>query len=113
MRNQFLKTILIVAAASAFSSSAMASSHTKFVHNPSGSITAKISTADLNLGSLDGQRALKKRVASAVRHICRVPGSLWNHEMTCRHKAYRDARPQQFAAINRAQTQLAMVTRRN
>lgn len=110
MRSDLFKTLLIITAASAFSSPAMASGYLTIVDNGGGSRTARISFADLDLASAVGQRELDRRVSAGIRKVCRASGELWAVTQACRRDAQTQAKPQQFAAVQRAQTQLAMVS---
>jgi UrcA family protein len=63
-------------------------------------MTIKVSTADLDLGTAEGQKALDKRVEKAVRSVCRTTslttGSriLSQDAQACLAKARSDARQQ-------------------
>ena len=67
-------------------------------------MTIKVSTADLDLGTAEGQKMLDKRVEKAVRSVCRTTslstGSrILSHDaQVCLAKARSDAR-QQVAAL--------------
>jgi UrcA family protein len=67
-------------------------------------ITRRISYADLNLASLQGETTLNRRVGAAVGSLCyeMFPGapSFWNNR--CRNTVLNDARPQMESAVMRA-----------
>lgn len=65
-----------------------------------------VHVVDLNLGSPDGQRVLRRRIASALSSVC---GDIDPHDLArsasiaaCRKRAMRDAQPQVESAIARA-----------
>lgn len=68
-------------------------------------MTLKISTADINLATAQGQRMLDQRIEKAARSVCRVADHktgtrIMNHEArACLAKARAEAR-QQVAALN-------------
>lgn len=110
MRSDLFKTLLVVTSAWAFASPALASGHTTIVDHGGGSKTARINFADLDLSSTDGQRELDRRVSDGIRKVCRAPAELWAVTQACRKAAQTQAKPQLFAAVQRAQTRLAMVS---
>lgn len=111
MRSELLKTILIVAATSAVASPTLAAPYLTITDNGGGSRTARISVADLDLASFEGQQVLDQRVDSAIRRVCRTSGELWAVSQACRKAARVQAKPQVFAAVQRAQTRLASLSR--
>ena len=67
-------------------------------------VTRHVTFADLNLASISGERALKKRVGFAVQDVCteavgRSDAWLMHY---CRIGAWQDARPQIARAVERA-----------
>lgn len=71
--------------------------------------TAKIEVADLDLATPAGQRALDRRIESAVREVCRTvdirTGTrlLDRESLTCHARARAEAKQQVAALINEAQ----------
>ena len=108
--NYGFRNLLIIGAAATLASPALASGHMKFSNNSDGTRTARISYADLDLSSPDGQRALNKRVKSAVSQLCAAPGAIPSEVHACRANAFDSTRPQVFAAVERSRTRLAMAT---
>ncbi|GAO38093.1 hypothetical protein SCH01S_03_00680 [Sphingomonas changbaiensis NBRC 104936] len=104
------RNLLIIGLASSLATPAISSGYMKISNNPDGTRTARISYADLDLSSSDGQRELNKRVKSAVSRICSEPGSLASAEHACRANASKSTQAQVFAAVERSQTRLAMAT---
>ena len=66
--------------------------------------TRRVSYADLNLASLQGERTLNGRVDHAVTDVCAesADGSRYFQDMDCRNFAWRGARPQIARAVQRA-----------
>lgn len=67
--------------------------------------TRRVSYADLNLATLDGEKTLNRRVAGAVRSVCEestgpLPGFYANSR--CRRFAWSGAKPQIARAIERS-----------
>lgn len=64
--------------------------------------------ADLNLGSVAGQAALKARIERAAKRICKQAGALPIYQLRqqarCRKDALASAEPQIAQAITRAST---------
>jgi len=70
-------------------------------------LTRRITYADLNLASLPGQASLNRRVAYAVSSLCHEatdgPRSLYSlANRLCGESAWKQARPQISAAVDRA-----------
>lgn len=102
------RNLLVIGAAAALASPALSSGYTKISYNGDGTRTARISYADLDLSSPDGQRELNKRVKSAVSRICAEPGAIPSEVQACRMSASSATRPQVLAAVERSQTRLAL-----
>lgn len=67
-------------------------------------ITRRVTYADLNLASSDGQHALHERVGLAVRDVCGEAvgkSDTWTYHY-CYVGAWQDARPQIALAVERA-----------
>ena len=65
----------------------------------------RVSYADLNLASAEGELTLNRRVGGAVRKVC-APQAQPIAQLNCRAYAWRGARPQIALAVAR-QSQLA------
>jgi len=107
-----IRNLLIIGAAASLASPALSSGYTKISYNGDGTRTARISYADLDLSSPDGQRELDKRVKSAVSRICAQPAAIPSEVHACRANASQATRPQVLAAVERSQVRLAMATPR-
>ena len=71
--------------------------------------TRRVSFADLNLASAQDQRALERRVGSAVKQVCFAGGHVIDQSVAsyvsfrgCSNFAWGAARPQIAAAVDRA-----------
>ena len=66
--------------------------------------TRRVSYADLNLASLQGEKVLNRRVGSAVTDVCReaTNGIGYYEDTKCRSFAWGGARPQIDRAVLRA-----------
>lgn len=68
-------------------------------------MTIEVSTADLNLATVEGQKTLDRRVEKAARSVCRTTGlntgsRVLSHEaQTCLAKARADAKRQVAALV--------------
>ena len=67
-------------------------------------LTVKVNTADIDLGTAEGQKTLDQRVEKAVRHVCRTTDLstgtrvMSQDALACLAKARTDAK-QQVAAL--------------
>lgn len=75
------------------------------VAHPEDYVTRHVSYADLNLASAPGERALNRRVGTAVANVCAeaVAGTFTSFEYRdCESGAWGRARPQVSLAVQRA-----------
>ena len=73
--------------------------------------TRRVTYADLDLATQLGERALVRRVSSAVKEVCREelgPWPLYYAETSCRMLTWRDTKPQVAQAIARARGMAAV-----
>ncbi len=84
--------------------SAKARTATVTAANDPDLVTRRVSYADLNLASLPGERALNRRVGSAVDSVCSEILHLGDFfaDTRCRIKLWSGARPQISSAVMRA-----------
>lgn len=75
------------------------------IAEPEPAVTRRVSYADLDLATSDGERALMRRVRAAVEQVCTVemgPSALYYAEYSCRKLTWRDTKPLVSRAIHRA-----------
>lgn len=68
-------------------------------------VARRVSYADLDLATSDGERALVRRVRAAVKQVCAVemgPSALFYAEYSCRKSTWRDTKPLVGLAIGHA-----------
>ena len=94
-----MKTILLLAAAAA--ASLVTLTPTAFAQEPAGQV--RVSYADLDLSSRDGQRVLDRRIRTAVEQACGPISSAdpagKNRVLECRTETLALARAQRDSAI--------------
>ena len=64
--------------------------------------TQRVSYRDLNLATVQGERALTRRVSGAVQDVCFHDGEHPFVQNVCKRSAWNNARPQMASAIERA-----------
>lgn len=76
---------------------------------PTDVISKRVSFADLNLASVQGERTLYRRVGNAVGWVCRqaVPTPILYERQGCSSASWEDAAPQIDRAIQRAREMAA------
>ena len=75
------------------------------VAEPEPATTRRVSFADLDLATSEGERMLNRRVRTAVSQVCAVevgPSSIFYVEYACRKLTWRDTQPQIRSAVSRA-----------
>ena len=75
------------------------------VGEPEPAATQRVSYADLDLATSEGERALVRRLRGAVRNVCAEevgPSAIVYVEHSCRKLTWRDTQPQLGSAISRA-----------
>ena len=72
-----------------------------------GRLTRSVGFRDLDLASAAGQKTLIRRVAGAVRFVCR-PAADFLEESSCQNYAWRGARPQIALALDQARNAPAL-----
>ena len=106
-----MKNPFVIAFASALITAGALRAEAALAETPSGNVETYVSyvkTADLNLASEGGQRALDRRLAQAAREVCGVPSESdlvgQNKARECRNEAIQRAgaeREALLAAANR------------
>ena len=77
------------------------------IFDDEGRLSRTVSFRDLDLATTAGQKTLIRRVAGAVRFVCR-PAADFLEESSCQGYAWRGARPQIALALDQARNAPAL-----